>query len=67
MEELDAYFQLHQVAAKEAITIAALHLRGMAHDWWFKIYVSCYHANVKTYDEFTKALVQIFDKEQCEA
>lgn len=67
MEELDAYFQLHQVATKEAITIAALHLRGMARDWWFKIYVSCYHENVKTCDEFTKGLLKKFYGSQCES
>jgi len=67
VEELDAYFQLHQVAAKDAITIIALHLKGMAHDWWFKIPISCYHANIETYDEFTNTLVKIFDKTQCES
>ena len=67
VKELDAYFQLHQVTAKEAIIIAALHLKGMAHDWWLNFSVSCYHASIETYDEFTKALVKRFYENQCES
>ena len=49
VEELDSYFQLHQVSKKEAIRVAALHLKGMAHDWWFNDSTSFCHANVETY------------------
>ena len=54
VEELDSYFQLHQVSEEEAIRGAVLHLKGMAHDWWFNDSTSFFHANVKTYVEFTK-------------
>lgn len=42
----------------EAIGGAALQLKGMAHGWWFKNYVSYFRESVKTYDEFTKGLVR---------
>ena len=54
VEEVASYFHLHQVSEKEAIRVAALHLKGMAHDWWFNGSTSFCHANVKTYVGFTK-------------
>ena len=35
VEKLDTYFQLNKVSEIEAIKIAALHLEGEAHEWWF--------------------------------
>ena len=61
MKELDSYFQLHQVSEKEAIRVAALHLKGMAHDWWFYSSCSFRHENVNTYVWFNKKLVRRFD------
>ena len=61
MEELDSYFQLHQVSEREAIRVAALHLKGMTHNWWFNSSSSFYHANKNTYAGFTTELVKIFD------
>ena len=66
VEDLYSYFQLHQVLEKEAIRVAALHLKVMAHDWWFDNSTSFCHANVKTYVGFTKELVRIFDRKHCE-
>ena len=65
MKELDSYFQLHQVLEKEAIRVAVLHLKGMAHDWWFYIFASFYHANINTYAGFTKEIMKIFDIKHC--
>ena len=46
VEKLDIYFQLNQVPETEAIKIAALHLEGEAHDWWFHGLYTLGHANV---------------------
>ena len=59
--KLDIYFQLHQVSEAEAIKVVALHLEGEAHDWWFHGLSILGHANVATYADFTRRLVEIFD------
>ena len=62
VEKLDIYFQLNQVPKIESIKIAALHLEGGAHDWWFHGLSTLGHANVNTYSEFTQRLVDRFDQ-----
>ena len=51
----------------EAIKIAALHLEGEAHDWWFHGLSILGHANVTAYSEFTRRLVEGFDRRDPEA
>ena len=51
----------------EAIKIAALHLEGEAHEWWFHGLSTLGHANVTAYSEFTRRLVEIFDRRDLEA
>ena len=51
----------------EAIKIAALHLEGEAHDWWFHGLSTLGRANVTAYSEFTRRLVDRFDRRDPEA
>ena len=51
----------------EAIKTAALHLEGEAHDWWFHGLSTLGHANVTAYLEFTRRLVERFDRRDPEA
>ena len=51
----------------EAIKIVALHLEGEAHDWWFHGLYTLGHANVNAYSEFTRRLVERFDRRDLEA
>ena len=51
----------------EAIKIAMLHLEGEAHDWWFHGLYTLGHANVTAYSEFTRRLVESFDRRYLEA
>ena len=51
----------------EAIKIAALHFEGEAHDWWFHGLSTLGHANVTAYLEFTRRLVERFDRRYLEA
>ena len=62
VENLDIYFQLNQMAELEAIKVAALHLEGEAQDWWFHEMVTLGHSRVTTYTEFTRRLVERFDR-----
>ena len=50
----------------EAINIAALHFEGEAHNWWFHGLSTLGHANVTTYSEFSRRLVERFDRKDPE-
>lgn len=62
VEKLDIYFQLKKFLEMEAIKIAALHLEGEAHDRWFHDLSTLVHSNVTTYLEFTRRMVERFDR-----
>ena len=51
----------------EAIKIAVLHLEGEAHDWWFHGLFTLVHANVTAYSNFTRRLVERFDRRDPDA
>ena len=67
VEKLDIYFQLNKVLEAEAIKIVALHFEGEAHNWWFHGLSTLGHNNVCTYAEFTRRLVERFDRNDLEA
>ena len=66
MEKLDIYFQLNQMLETEAIKVATLHLDGEAQDWWFHGMVTLGHSTVMTYAEFTRRLMERFDRRDLE-
>ena len=67
VEKLDIYFQLNKVLEMEAIKIAVLHFEGEAHNWWFHGLSTLGHSNVIAYSEFTRRLVERFDRRDPEA
>ena len=46
------------MAEGEAIKVAALHLEGKAHDWWFHGMATLGHSGVTTYVEFKQRLIE---------
>lgn len=67
VEKLDTYFQLNRVSEIEAIKIAALHLYGEVHEWWFHGLTTLGHAHITSYSFFTKRLVERFNPRDPEA
>ena len=67
VEKLDIYFQLKKVPEMEVIKIAVVHFEGEAHDWGFHGLSTLGHANVTAYLEFTRRLVERFDRRYLEA
>ena len=59
---MDTYFQLNPMAERDAIKLAALHLDGEAIDWWFHGMKTLGHDQVITYEEFTRKLIERFDR-----
>ena len=66
VEKLDIYFQLNQMSQSEAIKVATLHLEGEAQDWWFHGMATLGHSTVTTYAEFTRRVVERFDRKDPE-
>ena len=50
----------------EAIKVEALHLEGEDHDWWFHGLSILGHKNAAAYAEFTRRLVERFDRRYSE-
>lgn len=58
---MDIYFQLNRMTELEAIKMAMPHFEGEAHDWWFHGLTTLGHANVISYEDFTRRVVLRFD------
>ena len=56
----DTYFQLNPML-EEAIKFSALHLEGIAHEWWHHGTITFGHDQIKTYAEFIERLIERFD------
>jgi hypothetical protein len=46
----------------EAINFSTLHLEGEAHEWWYHGLVTLGHSRITSYREFTKRLMDRFDR-----
>jgi hypothetical protein len=46
----------------EAINFSTLHLEGEAHEWWNHGLVTLAHSRITSYREFTKRLMDRFDR-----
>lgn len=62
VEKMDTYFQLNSMIELEAIKMATLHMEGEAHDYWFHSLATLGHANVASYEDFTRRVLEHFDQ-----
>ena len=53
-------------ARRRAIKFAALHLEGVAHEWWHHGTITLGHDQINTYVEFTEKLIERFDGKDSE-
>lgn len=67
VEKLDTYCHINQFLEVEAIKLASFHLEEDAHDWGFHGLDTLGHANVNYYKEFTKRVLQCFEKRYTES
>lgn len=66
VQKLDTYFQLNPMLEEEAIKYVALHLDGVAHEWWHHGQITLGHNLIGTYVEFTEKLIDRFDSKDLE-
>ena len=62
IQKLDVYSSLIPMVEEDALRMAILHLEGEANDWWFHGLKTLGHDHISSYEEFSKALVERFDR-----
>ena len=60
VQKVDTYLQLNPMPKEEAIEYAAIHLDGLAHEWWQHGMVTLGHNQITSY-EFSERLIERFD------
>jgi hypothetical protein len=50
----------------KAISFAALHLEGEAHEWWYHGMVTLGHSHITSYREFIERLMDRFERKDPE-
>lgn len=61
VQKVDTYLQLNPMPEDEAIKYAAMHLDGVAYEWWHHGMVTLGHNQITSYEEFTERLIERFD------
>ena len=66
VQKLDICFHLNPMTKTDAIKLATLHLDGEAHEWCYHGLVTLGHNTISSYSDFTKRLMEQFDKRDSE-
>ena len=62
LQKLSVYFQLNPMVEEDALKMAIFHLEGEASDWWFDGIRTLGHDHFLSYEGFSNALMQIFER-----
>ena len=60
---MDTCLQLNPIPEEEAIKYAAIHLDGLAHEWWHHVMVTLGHNQITSYEELTEKLIERYAKD----
>ena len=66
LRKLSVYFQLNHMVEEDALKMAILHLEGEASDWWFRGIRTLGHDHIFSYEGFSNALMEIFERKEPE-
>ena len=62
LQKLSVYFQLNPMVEEDALKMAILHLEGEASDWWLHGIRTLGHDQILSYEGFSNALLEIFER-----
>ena len=62
LQKLSVYFQLNHMVEEDALKMAILHLEGEASDWWFHGLRTLGHDHILSYEGFSNALMERFER-----
>ena len=66
LQKLSVYFQLNPMVEEDALTMAILHRKGEASDWCFHGIKTLGHYHILSYEGFSNALMEIFERKDLE-
>ena len=66
LQKLCVYFQLNPMVEEDPLKIAIFHLEGEASDWWFHGLRTLGHDHILSYEGFSNALMEIFERKDPE-
>ena len=66
LHELSVYFQLNPMVEEDALKMAILHIEGEASDWWFHGIRTLGHDQILSYEGFSNALMERFERKYLE-
>ena len=66
LQKLSAYFRLNPTVEEDALEMAILHLKGEVSDWWFHGIRTLAHDKILTYEGFSNALMESFERKDPE-
>lgn len=58
VQKVDTYFQFNPMTKEEAIKFAALHLDGLAHEWWYHSMITMDDTQITSYMDFIERLIK---------
>ena len=62
LQNLSVYFQLNLMVEEDALKMAILHIEWEANDWWFHGLRTLGHDHILSYEGFSNALMEIFER-----
>ena len=62
LQKLSVYFQLNPMVKEDALKMAILHLEGEDSAWWLHGFRTLGHDNILSYEGFSNALMEIFER-----
>ena len=66
LQKLSVYFQLYPMVEEYALKMAILHIEGEPSDWWFHGIRTLVHDHIISYEGFSNALMEIFERKDPE-
>ena len=66
LQKLSVYFQLNPMVEEDALKMKILHIEGEDSDWWFHGLIKLVHDHILSYEGFSNALMERFERKYLE-
>ena len=66
LQKLSVYFQLNPMVEEDELKMVILHIEGEYSDWWFHGIITLVHDHILSYEGFSNALMERFERKDPE-
>ena len=66
LQKISVYFQLNPIVEEDALKMDILHIEGEASDWCSHGLITLLHDQILSYEGFSNALMDIFERKDSE-